>query len=314
MSKTTSNAKKKLKKEVGIVGFGKMGGGMALHLLEKGWRLHGYARKPEVARKFAHAGAHMAPSLPALIERLPAPRVFILMITAGKAVDDALFGRDGVLKNLQKGDIVIDSGNSFYKDSIRRGKKLAARGIKYADVGFSGGPYGARTGGCLMIGGDKATFAYLEPLFKDLAKSDGYRFFEGIGAGHFAKMVHNGIEYGMMQAIGEGFEILKKSKYKFDLKRVAEIYNNGSVIESRLVGWLLKAFKEYGEDLKEISGTVGHTGEGEWTAKTARELGVPVEIIEDSFKFRVRSAKKPSFTGQVVSAMRGQFGGHAVRK
>ena len=193
-----------------MVGFGKMGGGMALHLLEKGWRLHGYARKPEVARKFAHAGAHMAPSLSAVVKRLSGPRVFILMITAGKAVDDALFAKDGISKNLQKGDIVIDSGNSFYKDSIRRGARLKKLGIKYVDLGFSGGPYGARTGGCLMIGGDKATFVYLEPLFKDLATSDGYRFFEGVGAGHFAKMVHNGIEYGMMQAIGEGFEILKK--------------------------------------------------------------------------------------------------------
>jgi len=312
MSKTSKPGR--IRKEVGMVGFGKMGGGMALHLLEKGWKVHGYARKPDVARKFAHAGAVMAPSLPAVVLRLPSPRVFILMITAGKAVDDALFGKDGVLKSLRKGDIVIDSGNSFYKDSIRRGTRLKKLGIKYVDLGFSGGPYGARTGGCLMIGGDKATFTYLEPLFKDLAKADGYRFFDGLGAGHFAKMVHNGIEYGMMQAIGEGFGILKKSKYKFDLKRAAEIYNNGSVIESRLVGWLLKAFNEYGDDLAEISGTVGHTGEGEWTAKTARELGVPADIIEGSFKFRVKSAKKPSFTGKVVSAMRGQFGGHSVKK
>ena len=296
------------------MGFGKMGGNMALHLLEHGWKVSGYARKPDVARKFAHAGVHMAPSLPALIERLPAPRIFILMITAGKSVDEALFGKNGVLPKLQKGDIVIDSGNSFYKDSVRRGRKLARRGIKYVDVGFSGGPLGARRGGCLMIGGDRATFKHLEPLFKDLAKTGGYQFFDGVGAGHFAKMVHNGIEYGMMQALAEGFAILKKSKYKFDLTRVANIYNNGSVIESRLVGWLKNAFKVHGENLEDISGSVGHTGEGEWTAKTGRELKVLPKIIEESFKFRVQSAKKPSFTGKIVSALRGQFGGHSVGK
>jgi 6-phosphogluconate dehydrogenase len=303
-----------MKREIGLVGFGKMGGNMALHLLEHGWRVSGYARKPGVVRKFAHAGVRMTPSLSALIERLPAPRVFILMITAGKPVDDALFGKGGVIRKLEKGDIVIDSGNSFYKDSVRRGRKLAKRGIKYVDVGFSGGPLGARRGGCLMIGGDRTTFKHLEPLFKDLAKPDGYQFFEGMGAGHFAKMVHNGIEYGMMQSLAEGFAILKKSKYSFDLMRVADIYNNGSVIESRLVGWLENAFKRYGENLASVSGTVRHTGEGEWTAKTARELGVPAEIIERSFKFRVHSAKKPSFTGKIVSALRGQFGGHNVGK
>lgn len=303
-----------MKKEIGMVGFGKMGGGMARHLLEKGWTVHGYARRPEVTEEFGSAGVNMAASLGDVIRALPTPRVFVVMITAGQAVDDAIFGKEGIVKYLEKGDIVVDSGNSFYKDSLRRGKRLAKFGIKYMDVGFSGGPHGARTGGCLMIGGDKATFEYLEPMFKDLAMPGGYQFFEGLGAGHFAKMVHNGIEYGMMQAIGEGFEILKKSKYKFDLTRVANIYNTGSVIESRLVGWLEKAFKQYGEDLKKISGTVGHTGEGEWTAKTAHELKVPVGIIEGSFKFRVKSAKKPSFTGKVVSALRGQFGGHSVEK
>ncbi len=303
-----------MKKEVGMVGFGKMGGNMALHLLEHGWRVSGYARKPDVVRKFSHAGVGMAGSIEGLISNLPAPRVLILMITAGKSFDDILFGKDGIAKRMAKGDIVIDSGNSFYKDSIRREKELRNYGIKYADIGFSGGPAGARSGGCLMIGGDRATFKHLEPLFRDLAKAGGYQFFDGVGAGHFAKMVHNGIEYGMMQALAEGFAILKKSKYKFDLTRVADIYNNGSVIESRLVGWLKNAFKIYGENLEDISGSVGHTGEGEWTAKTGRELKVPPKIIEESFKFRVRSAKNPSFTGKIVSALRGQFGGHSVGK
>ena len=303
-----------MRKQIGLVGFGKMGGGMALHLLERGWGVAGYARKPEVRRKFSHAGVDMHDSLEGLIKSLPAPRVFILMVTAGKSTDEVLFGKNGVAKKLSKGDTVIDSGNSFYKDSIRRAQQFKKHGVSYIDVGFSGGPAGARSGGCLMIGGDRTTFKKLEPLFKDLAQPGGYQFFEGVGAGHFVKMVHNGIEYGMMQAIAEGFAILKKSKYKFDLTRVADIYNTGSVIESRLVGWLKNAFKVYGEDLADISGTVGHTGEGEWTAKTGKELKVPPKIIEESFKFRVQSAKKPSFTGKIVSALRGQFGGHSVEK
>ncbi len=303
-----------LKKEIGLVGFGKMGGNMALHLLERSWSVHGFARKPDVRRKFAHAGAHMHDSLESLVQCLPTPRVAIVMVTAGKSTDEILFGKSGIARKLSKGDIVIDSGNSFYKDSIQRAKLFQKYGVAYIDVGFSGGPAGARSGGCLMIGGDRATFKKLEPLFKDLAKPGGYQFFEGVGAGHFAKMVHNGIEYGMMQAIAEGFAILKKSKYKFDLTRVADIYNTGSVIESRLVEWLKNAFKMHGEDLADISGAVGHTGEGEWTAKTGKELGVAPKIIEESFKFRVQSAKNPSFTGKVVSALRGQFGGHSVGK
>ena len=166
-----------------------------------------------------------------------------------------------------------------------------------------------------MVGGDEKSFKTFEPLFKNLSKDgNAYAFFPGAGAGHFVKMVHNGIEYGMMQAIGEGFAILKKSKYKLNLTKAADIYQKGSVIESRLVGWLRRAYEQDGEDLKPISGVVGHTGEGEWTAKTAKELNVPAAIIEGSYKFRVQSKKKPSYIGQVVSALRGQFGGHPVRK
>lgn len=165
-----------------------------------------------------------------------------------------------------------------------------------------------------MIGGDERSFKKLEPLFADLARKDGYRFFKGAGAGHFVKMVHNGIEYGMMQAIAEGFALMKKSKYKLDLTAVAEIYNNGSVIESRLVGWLKDAFKLRGEDLSDVSGKVAHTGEGEWTVKTAKKMQIEAKIIEGALKFRIASAKKPNYTGKIVSALREQFGGHKVKK
>lgn len=300
-------------RELGIIGLGKMGGGIVRRLVKKGWTVHGFDNSEMVVRELESFGMEAASSPAMLVAQLPTPRLVWLMVPAGKIVDEVLFGKDGIAKKLSKGDIVIDGGNSFYKDSMRRAKKLSALGITFVDVGFSGGPGGARNGACLMVGGDESTFKKLEPLYRDLSIEDGYRFFKGAGAGHFVKMVHNGIEYGMMQSLAEGFAILKKSKFKPDLARVAESYNHGSVIQSRLVGWLESAYKEFGENLTAISGKVGHSGEGEWTAKTAHELKVPAKIIEESFKFRVQSSKNPSYTGKVVSALRGQFGGHSVK-
>ncbi|MBI5645153.1 decarboxylating 6-phosphogluconate dehydrogenase [Candidatus Kaiserbacteria bacterium] len=302
-----------MKKEIAFIGLGKMGAGIVRQLLEHKWKVLGYNRSQDIVKALKREGMVPMHSF-AEIKSMKTPRLVWLMLPAGKTVDEILFSTSGILPHLDRGDIVIDGGNSFYKDSIARDKKLAKRGIRFIDVGFSGGPGGARRGGCLMIGGDQKAFRAVEQIFRDVSLSDGYRFFSGAGAGHFVKMIHNGIEYGMMQAIGEGFEILKKSKFKLNLTKVAEIYNRGSVIESRLVGWLKSAFDEYGEELKPISSTVGHTGEGEWTAKTARELKVPAKIIEGSFQFRVRSKKNPSYTGKVVSALRGQFGGHSVKK
>ncbi|MBI2613092.1 glucose-6-phosphate dehydrogenase [Candidatus Kaiserbacteria bacterium] len=303
-----------LRKEIGIIGLGKMGGGVARSLLEKGWRVHGYTSRKENADALAKEGMLVAPSFEACVAALPKPRIVWLMTTAGKAVDEVLFGKNGVVKELSKGDVVIDAGNTYFKDSIARAKKLKRHGITFIDVGFSGGPSGARNGGCLMIGGDEKAFKKLEPLFADLSIKEGYQFFAGAGAGHFVKMIHNGIEYGMMQAIGEGFAIMKKSKYKLDLTRVSDIYNHGSVIESRLVGWLKKAFEVHGEGLADVSGSVGHTGEGAWTVKTAKELKLKAKVIEEALKFRVHSAKHPDYTGKVVSALREQFGGHSVKK
>ena len=299
-------------KAIGIVGLGKMGAGIARHLVEKGWVVSGYDANTSTMQELSKEGIKTAESPAALVEQLPLPRLVWLMVPAGKMVEEVLFGTNGVATKLSKNDIIIDGGNSYYKDSVAHAKKLEAFGVKYIDVGFSGGPSGARNGGCLMIGGDEATFTTHEPLFKDLAVEGGYQFFEGAGAGHFVKMVHNGIEYGMMQSLGEGFAILKASEYKPDLTRVADIYNHRSVIESRLVGWLGSALEEYGPELDDVSGVVSHSGEGEWTAKTAKELGIDAKIIEESFQFRVRSAENPSFIGKVVSALRGQFGGHAV--
>ncbi len=301
-----------MKKEIGIIGLGKMGGNIVRNLTRKGWAVHGYDASEPTMRALRDEGMHEAMTPSVLIGQLETPRLVWLMVPAGKIVDELLFGKDGIAKQLEKGDVIIDGGNSYYEDTIQRAKKIEKLGIKYIDVGFSGGPAGARNGGCLMIGGDEATFKAYEPLFRDLSVEDGYQFFKGAGAGHFVKMVHNGIEYGMMQALAEGFAILKKSKFKLDLSRVADIYNHKSVIESRLVAWMKSGFEEYGQDLKKVSGTVGHTGEGQWTIKTAKKMGIPARVIEEAFKFRVASQKKPSYTGKLVSALRNQFGGHSV--
>jgi 6-phosphogluconate dehydrogenase len=281
-------------------------------LHEKGWRVVASNRSPAPVENIIKEGIEGVFSHADLMAQLKSPRIIWLMITAGKGNDDLLFGPDGIVQHLKKGDVVIDAANAFYEDSVRRAKLLKKRGIHFMDVGFSGGPGGARNGGSLMIGGEKEMFRRLEPLFRDLSVPGGYSYFGDAGAGHFVKMVHNGIEYGMMQALGEGFAIMKKSPFKLDLEQVAEVYNRGSVIESKLVGWLGEAYKMYGQDLKTVSGSVAYTGEGEWTVKTGKKFKVPVPVIEDSFKFRVRSKKSPSYIGKVLSALRNRFGGHAI--
>ena len=208
---------------------------------------------------------------------------------------------------------MIDGGNSFFEDSRRRAKLLARKGIKFLDAGVSGGPAGARNGACMMIGGDQASYEKWEALFADASVRDGYAYFGAAGAGHFVKMVHNGIEYGMMQSIAEGFALMKKSPFKLKLSKIAKLYNHGSVIESRLIGWLESGYAAFGEDLKKISGSVAYTGEGEWTVKTGKKWKMKLPVIEDSFKFRVRSKKDPSYMGKILSALRNQFGGHATK-
>ncbi|OIO53237.1 hypothetical protein AUJ46_05165 [Candidatus Peregrinibacteria bacterium CG1_02_54_53] len=299
-------------KEMAIVGLGKMGANMSRHMMEKGWRVVGYNRSPEITKELAKEGLVPAMSLEETVQKLPSPRLIWLMIPAGKAVDDILFGTTGLTRLLKRGDIIVDGGNSYYKDTVFRAKKLRRLGIRFLDCGTSGGPNGARTGACLMIGGDKKDFLEIEMLFKDFAVPNGYQFFSGAGAGHFVKMVHNGIEYGMMQALGEGFALMKKAPFRLDLTRVADVYNHGSVIESRLVGWLQEALQLYGQDLKPVSGSVQQLGEGAWTVKTAKEMKVAVKVIEDALRFRYHSEKHPSYTGRIVAALRNRFGGHAV--
>jgi glucose-6-phosphate 1-dehydrogenase len=309
----TGAPRETLKKELALIGLGKMGGGIARRLQKSGWTVSAFDAGQEVRAKFEAEGISVFPSVKECVADLSHPRLVWLMVPAGKAVDEVLFGTDGLAELLNKGDIIIDGGNSFYKDSAERVKRLAKKSITFVDVGFSGGPGGARDGASLMVGGDVETFQKLEPLFYALATKGGYQFFPGAGAGHFVKMIHNGIEYGMMQALAEGFALLKHSDYKLDLSDVADIYNHGSVIESRLTEWLTRAFQMHGENLGDVSGSVGHTGEGEWTVKTAAEFGIKAKVIEDALQFRKDSEQDPSYTGKVLSALREQFGGHSIK-
>jgi len=304
--------------KIGYIGLGKMGMGMVKLLLEKGHEV--VATDPnEDARKEAEAaGAQTVINLNEFKEKLPGEK-FIWIMVPHQIVDTVLNDLGEVLTT---GDVIMDGGNSNYNETVRRGAELKKKGFVFMDVGTSGGPSGARNGACMMIGGDRNKFEKYEQLFKDLSVKGGYGYMGETGAGHYVKMVHNGIEYGMMQAIGEGFEILKSSKFNLNLTDVTKIYNNGSVIESRLIGWLQKAYEEEGEDLNAISGEVSHSGEGQWTVEEAKNCRVdditfkqiPVPIIEGSLQFRVNSTGNPSYTGQVVSALRNQFGGHLVKK
>jgi 6-phosphogluconate dehydrogenase len=307
--------------QIGYIGLGKMGFNMSERLLEKKYELVAYDPNKDVVDKIARQGALPASSAIDLVSQLKTPRVIWIMVPY-MAVDAVL--RE-ITAKLEPGDAVIDGGNSPYKESIRRAGELEAERINFLDVGVSGGPSGARNGACLMIGGKKEVFAKYEQLFKDLSaeitsqpRSAGlhgsYGYMGRSGAGHFVKMVHNGIEYGMMQAIAEGFAVMKKSQFGLDLEKVAEVYSRQSVISSRLIDWLKSGYAQYGQDLKEISGQVAHSGEGLWTIEAAKELGVPTPVIENALKFRLQSKENPSYTGQVVSVLRNMFGGHEVVK
>jgi len=294
--------------KIGYIGLGKMGFNMVERLVEKGHAVVVFDKNEEAVRDISGKGAQAVGSIQSLTAVLPPPRIVWLMIPY-QAVDQVL---QTLVLHLRDGDMVIDGGNSPYKESMRRSKELAIKGIDFLDVGVSGGPAGARNGACLMIGGERRLFERFESLFRDLSVPRGYAYMGESGSGHFVKMVHNGIEYGMMQALAEGFTVMKFSPLRLDLARIADLYNHRSVIESRLVGWLKDAFVENGDDLTRISGSVSHSGEGLWTVDAAKELGIPIPIIEGSLNFRIESQQRPSYTGQIVSVLRNRFGGHEV--
>jgi 6-phosphogluconate dehydrogenase len=295
--------------KIGYIGLGKMGLNMVERLVEKGHEIIAYAPSEKSRASATLVGAHSKETLKECIEALPVPRTVWLMVPH-KAVESVL---EELLPLLGAGDTIIDGGNSPYKESMRRAVELEVKNIRFMDIGVSGGPAGARHGACLMVGGNRKVFEEYENVLKDIAVENGYGYMGKSGAGHFVKMVHNGIEYGMMQAIGEGFEVMQSSDFQLDLREVSRVYNHNSVITSRLTVWLEDAFAQYGTDLAAISGSVAQSGEGLWTLDAAKDLGVPVAVIETSVRFREHSQEHPSFTGKVVSALRNQFGGHEVK-
>jgi len=296
--------------ELGIIGLGRMGANMAERLVAGGHEVVGYDRSPEAIQSVVDKGAQGAHSLADFVKQLSPPRAIWLMVPSGDPVDQTI---EQLLPNLVKGDVIVDGGNSFYKDSIRRAAKLRDQGIHFVDAGTSGGIWGLQVGYCLMVGGEKEVVARLEPVFKTLAPPDGYLHAGPSGAGHFVKMIHNGIEYGMMQAYGEGFELLEASQFDLDLAKVAHLWNQGSVIRS----WLLELCESaLAKDphLAAIKDYVEDSGEGRWTVQEAVEKCVPVPVMMASLFARFASRQEHSFSAKVVAALRNEFGGHAVRK
>jgi len=295
--------------KLGFVGFGRMGGNMVKRLLDRGHQIALYARRPEVRAEAAALGAAPADSLADLVEQLTPPRVVWMMIPAGGAVDATLSTLQPILS---AGDIIVDGGNSNYKDSIRRAAAAASKNLRYIDAGTSGGIWGLQVGYCLMVGGETDAVKVVEPAFLDLAPKDGYMHVGPSGAGHFVKMIHNGIEYGMLQAYAEGFAILHAGSYDLDLRAISALWNHGSVVRSWLLELAERAFAADPE-LRSIRGYVEDSGEGRWTVQEAIDHNVPAPVITLSLLQRFLSRQEENFGDKVIAALRNQFGGHAVK-
>lgn len=294
--------------QIGIIGLGKMGYNLMLNVMEHNHKAVVYDVNADAVEKAVEDGAQGAASIQQLVNSLQAPRVIWMMVPAGELTDSVI---EQVRGWLEAGDILIDGGNSNYKESIRRAEKLAEQGVHFLDVGTSGGTSGARSGACTMIGGNKAAFDSVEQLFSDICVKDGYLHAGDSGSGHFLKMVHNGVEYGMMQAIAEGFELLEKSDFDFDFEKVARVWNNGSVIRSWLMELTENAFTKDAR-LDGLKGIMHSSGEGKWTLETALDLQTATPVIALSLLMRYRSLEENTFSGKVVAALRNEFGGHSV--
>lgn len=298
--------------KIGMIGLGKMGMNMARRLLQNGQEVVAFNRSPEKVDEIVKEGAEGAYTLREMVQKLERPRVVWLMLPAGNPVDDAI---ENLNTLLEKGDIIVEGGNSFYKDDIRHEESLKARGIHYLDAGVSGGIWGLKMGYCLMVGGDVDAFTILVPIFAALAPKDGYLHCGPTGAGHFVKMVHNGIEYGMMSAYGEGFDILNASPYgsRLDFGAIAHLWNQGSVVRSWLLELAEDAFNKDGK-LNTIEGFVADSGEGRWTVQQAIDSAVPAPVITAALFQRFRSRQENSFSDRLLAALRNEFGGHALHK
>lgn len=296
--------------QIAFIGLGKMGGNMVERLLKDGHEVVVYnLTRPEIDLAVSK-GAAASESLDDLVNKLQGRKVVWLMVPSGKPVDENISGLSALLS---ENDIIIDGGNSYWKETRERGRKLNELGINYIDCGTSGGVWGLKNGYSLMTGGNKEAVEYVYPVFKSLAPEGGYTYCGTSGAGHYVKMIHNGIEYGMMQAYAEGFEILKTSPYDIDVEKVAGGWMHGSVVQSWLLELAVKAFRE-DPNLESIKGYVEDSGEGRWTIEAAIEQNVPAHVITSSLYTRFESRQKDSFAMKVLAALRNQFGGHKVVK
>ena len=295
---------------VGMVGLGRMGANMVTRLQRGGHAVVVYDRDPDAVKRVAAGGATAAASLQDLVSKIAGkPRVVWVMVPSGKPTDDTI---DALAQILEPGDVIVDGGNTNYKEGLAAYERCKTHGVSLVDAGTSGGVWGLQEGYCLMVGGDDDAVKACEPIFITLAPEGGYAHVGRPGAGHFSKMVHNGIEYGLLQAYGEGFEILRRSSFDFDLKELASIWRYGSVVRSWLLDLAVLAF-EADPGLEKIRGYVDDTGEGRWTVQAALDENVPAPVITLSLLARFASRQDESFSAKVIAALRNQFGGHAVK-
>jgi 6-phosphogluconate dehydrogenase len=298
--------------QIGFVGLGRMGGNMVHRIhRDSDHKVVAFDPSADAVKAAEGNGATGASSLEDLVSKLAAPRMVWLMVPAGAITESSVTTLAGLL---DKGDTIIDGGNTNWHDDVRRATELDAQGIRYVDVGTSGGVWGLEVGYCMMVGGHPDSVKQLTPILDVLAPPDGWRHFGDAGAGHFVKMVHNGVEYGLMQAYAEGFELMHKSKYDINLQEVAGLWNRGSVVRSWLCELAERAFEEEGNDLAGLEGYVDDSGEGRWTIIDAIDLDVPTPVITASLYARFYSRGNGEFTHKVLAALRNQFGGHAVHK
>jgi 6-phosphogluconate dehydrogenase len=296
--------------KLGMVGLGRMGGNMTERLIRGGHQVVVYDPAAAAVAHAVQAGAEASTGLADLVRKLTPPRTIWIMVPSGAITTTTV---NQLLGEMAAHDVLIDGGNSHYKDSVTHAEEASKRGVHFLDAGTSGGIWGLTVGYCLMVGGEKAAFERVEPIFKTLAPPDGYLYCGPAGAGHFVKMVHNGIEYGMLQAYGEGFEVLEKSPYPLDLRAVAHLWNQGSVIRSWLCELAERAFAKEPR-LESLRGYVDDSGEGRWTVQAALEENVPAPVLTLSLLARLRSRQTESFSAKVIAALRNEFGGHAVKK
>ncbi|MCL4496204.1 MAG: decarboxylating 6-phosphogluconate dehydrogenase [Firmicutes bacterium] len=295
--------------QLGMIGLGRMGGNMVKRLIQGGHEVVAYDRSPDAVKELTQPRVEGAASIPDLVNALHAPRVIWMMVPAGDATEQTL---ETLLSLLSPGDIIIDGGNSNFRDSMRRAKLCQVQQVEFIDSGTSGGIWGLANGYCLMVGGSNEAVKHCESIFKTLAPPDGYLHTGPAGSGHFVKMVHNGIEYGLLQAYGEGFEILKESQFSLDLPAIAELWNHGSVVRSWLLELLEQAYHQ-NPDLHNIRGYVEDSGEGRWTVQEAIAENVPAPVITASLFARFSSRQDESYSAKVIAALRNAFGGHAIK-